>query len=184
VKTSRTSSRTTGSPAARRGVSLVECMVSLVICSGLLTAVAVATRTSFDAVELNDQFTRATQSTRVTMNHLLAEIRRSSSVQVSADRTQLDVIRNDAARPANEVYRSYKYDPAGRRLTAQVFYTGGTSSPVYTLASNVESATFGPAETAPNSTVVVRVPVYLEVTVAKSTILLDGTASPRQAIKY
>ena len=173
-----------GNRAARRGVSLVECMVSLVICSGLLSAVAVATRTSFDAVELNDQFTRATQSSRVTMNHLLAEIRRASSVQVSADRMQLDVIRNDAARPANEVYRSYKYDAAGRKLTAQVFYTGGTSSPVYTLASNVESATFGPPESAPNSTVVVRVPVCIEVAMEKSTILLDGTASPRQAIKY
>src|SRR5687768_5256077 len=109
--TSRSNASATGKRAVRhgvrhfrRGVSLVECMVSLIICSGLLTAVAVATRSSFDAVELNDQFTRATQSSRVTMNHVLTEIRRASSVQVSADRTQLDVIRNDAARPANEVY--------------------------------------------------------------------------------
>ncbi len=184
MKASRSTSCDSRRPGARRGVSLVECMVSLIICSGLLTAVAVATRTSFDAVELNDQVSRATQSTRVTMNHVLAEIRRASSVQVSADRSRLDVIRNDAVRPANEVYRSYKYDPAGRKLTAQVFYTGGTSSPLYTLASNVESASFGPAETAPNSTVVVRVPVFIEVKVVNSTILLDGTASPRQAIKY
>jgi type II secretory pathway pseudopilin PulG len=169
---------------AHRGVTMVECMVSLVICSGLLSAVAVAFRTSFSAVELNDQFSRATQASRVTMNHLLSEVRRATSVQVSADRTQLDVIRGEAARPPNEVYRSYKYDGAGRKMTLQVFYQGGTSGPVYTLASNVEGASFGPGETAPNSTVVVRVPVVIEVKVDKCTILLNGTAAPRQALKY
>jgi hypothetical protein len=159
-------------------------MVALLICSGLLTAVAAAFKTSFAAVDLNDQFNRATQSSRVAMNHLLTEVRRANSVQVSADRMTLDVIRAEAVRLPDEVYRSYKYDPAGRKLTVQTFFVGGTTGPLYTLAGNVESAEFGPAETAPNSTLVVRVPVRVEVRADKSTIVLNGTASPRQAIKY
>lgn len=169
---------------ARRGISLTECMVSLVICSGLLSAVSVAFRTSFSAVELNDQFSRATQSSRVTMNHVLTEIRRANSVQVSADRTQLDVIRADGVRLPNEVHRTYKFDGAGRKLTVQTFFSDGTSGPLYTLSSNVDSAEFGPAETAPDSTVVVRVPVRIEVRADASTIVLNGTAAPRQAITY
>ena len=186
----RTGPKPTPKPApkpartGRRGISLTECMISLAICSGLLSAVAVAFRTSFGAVALNDQHSRATQSSRVTMNHVLAEIRRANSVQVSADRTQLDVIRAEAVRLPNEVYRSYKFDPSGRKLTVQTFFSGGTSGPLYTLSGNVDSAEFGPAETAPGSTTVVRVPVRVEVRVDRSTIVLNGTAAPRQAIKY
>ena len=182
MKTSRSYSTSKG--AARRGLSVTECMVSLAICSGLLSAVAAAFKTSFNAVNLNDQFNRATQSSRVAMSHLLAEVRRANSVQVSADRMTLEVIRAEAVRLPNEVYRTYKYDPAGRRLTVQTFFVGGTSGSVYTLSSNIESADFGPAELAPNSTVVVRVPIRVEVKVDSSTIVLNGTASPRQAIKY
>ena len=182
MKTSRFNRTPTRTP--RRGLSLTECMVSLLICSGLLSAVAAAFRTSFSAVELNDQFNRGTQSSRVAMNHLLAEVRRANSVQVSADRMTLDVIRAEAVRLPDEVYRSYKFDPAGRKLTVQTFFVGNTGGPLYTLATNVESAEFGPAETAPSSTVVVRVPVRVEVRVDKSTIVLNGTASPRQALKY
>ncbi|HEX2973414.1 MAG TPA: prepilin-type N-terminal cleavage/methylation domain-containing protein, partial [Tepidisphaeraceae bacterium] len=46
----------------RRGLSLVEVMISLVICSLLLTAVATAFRASTMAIEDNDQFFRASQA--------------------------------------------------------------------------------------------------------------------------
>jgi Tfp pilus assembly protein PilW len=167
----------------RRGISMIECCFALAICSGLLTAVALAFKTSFDAVQLNDEFTRATQASRVSMNQLLMEIRRSSSVQVLDDKT-LDVIRIESARPSNEIYRRYSYDSSARKLTFQVFYAGGTSGPLHTLASNVQSAKFGPAETVPESGVVVQVPVVITVKLGKSEIVLDGTAGPRQALAY
>src|SRR5215218_4356873 len=78
-------------PGARRGLSIVEVMISLTICSFLLVAVAAAYNASASAVEMNDRFFRATQAGRVTMNQLLTEIRRADAVQVFTD--HIDVIR-------------------------------------------------------------------------------------------
>ena len=44
----------------------------------------------------------------------------------------------------NEVYRRYRFDSAGGKLTLQIYYAGNAAGPVYTLASNISAATFGP----------------------------------------
>jgi len=71
---------TTASRRPRRGLSIVEVMISLTITSFLLVAVAAAYNASASAVEMNDRFFRATQAGRVTMNQLLTEIRRADFV--------------------------------------------------------------------------------------------------------
>ena len=165
----------------RRGLGIVEAVISLAVSSALLVAVGAAFNSSSRAVQVNEEFFRATQASRVTMNQVLTELRRAASVQASADTRQLDVIRIDAERTPDEIYRRYAFDPANRRATLQVFYGGGTGGPVYTMASNVESATFGPGETAPNSTVVVSVPVRVQVRIKENNIVLHGSAGPRRA---
>src|SRR4051812_31391096 len=75
----------------RRGLSIIEVMISLTISAFLLVAVAAAYNASADAVEMNDKFFRATQAGRVTMNQLLTEIRRADSVEVGTN--YINVIR-------------------------------------------------------------------------------------------
>src|ERR1041384_6192160 len=77
--------------ALRRGLSIVEVLISLAITSVLLTAVSAAFTASSEAVENNDEFFRATQAARVSMTQILTEVRRAKSVNVSSS-TKLDMI--------------------------------------------------------------------------------------------
>ncbi len=58
---------------SRKGLSLAEVMISLAISAMLLTAVAAAFTASSEAIEQNDQFFRASQAARVSMNQILTE---------------------------------------------------------------------------------------------------------------
>ncbi len=172
----------------RRGLSMVELMISLAITSMLLVAVATAYAASASAVKMNDDFFHASQTGRITMNQMLTEIRRADSVQCSTSvNSYFDVIRPDETRTTNEVYRRYSFDSANRRVTLQIFYVGGTAGPLYTLANNVESATFGPPQLGAdsnNASVVQRLPVTIVVTVAKNSVTLNGSNGPRRALRY
>ena len=140
-----------GRRPARRGLSIVEMMISLTISSFLLVAVAAAYNASANAVEMNDRFFRATQAGRVTMNQVLTEIRRADWVACSPANDTLYVTRPSQTRTTDEDSREFKYDPGTKKVTLQIHYkntsTGAVwAGPAYTLASNVETATFGPAE--------------------------------------
>lgn len=172
---------------ARRGLSIVEVMISLAISAFLLVAVAAAYSASSSAVEMNDKFFRATQAGRVTMNQLLTEIRRADSVQVFTD--HIDVIRPSTSRLAKETYRTFSYDPAAKQVKLQVHYDATAPSPVgpqYALARNVEATLFGPAETgvdANNAVVVTRVPIQIVVRIGANEVRLSGASGPRRAAK-
>lgn len=168
----------------RSGMSLPEVMISLAISTMLLVAVSSAFSASAAAVEMNDRFFRASQAARVTMNQLLMEIRRCDSVEVGTN--YINIIRPVENLTPGEVYRSYSYDPAGRRITVQIFQAGNVGGPVYTLASNVESAQFGPAEMVKDANeawVVVRVPLTVTTRIDSNDITLNGAAAPRRAQK-
>ena len=171
----------------RRGLSIIEVMISLTISAFLLVAVAAAYSASADAVEMNDRFFRATQAGRVTMNQLLTEIRRADSVDVTT--SVIKIIRPAQSRLPNEMERWYTYDPANKQMTLQVHYlvaSGLPPSPKYSLARNVEGAVFGPAEIqkdANNADIVTRVPVQLVVRIGSNEIRLSGSSGPRRAAK-
>jgi Tfp pilus assembly protein PilW len=172
----------------RLGLSLMEAMISLTICSMLLVATGTAFTASANAMQANTDFNRASQSARVTMNQMLVEIRRADAVSCdpNGDTSYFDVIRPAASLAPNEVYRRYRFDAAGGKLTLQIYYSGSTSSPVYTLASNVNAATFGPpvkGTDANNTTVVQRVPIKITTKTGKNAITLYGSAGPRRALK-
>ena len=180
-------SRTHSSRLTRRGLSMVEAMISLAICSALLVAAGAAFTSSAAAVQVNADFFRASQTARVTMNQMLTEVRRADSVQCSpTNSTYFDVIRPAETITPNEGYRRYAFDSANKRVTLQIYYTGGTTSSLYTLASNVEAAAFGPPQTGAdsnNASVVQRLPITLTVTVGKNRIQLSGSAGPRTALQ-
>ncbi len=168
-----------------RGLSLIEVMVSVTITTMLLLAVGTAYSASASAVKMNDDFFRSSQAARVSLGQMLTEIRRCDSVAVTT--TRLDVIRPDQNRLPNEVYRSFSYDATGKKLTLKVYYANGTSSPTYTLASNVTAVSFGPAETgtdANNATIVLRVPVTITVKNGTNDVQMSGSAGPRRVQQF
>ena len=69
----------TPKPNIRRGLGLVELVVSLAIAAMLLTAVAAAYSATTTAIEMNDQFFRCSQAARVSINQIMAVVRRCQS---------------------------------------------------------------------------------------------------------
>jgi prepilin-type N-terminal cleavage/methylation domain-containing protein len=155
---------------SRRGLSLAEVMISLAISAMLLTAVAAAFSASSEAIETNDEFFRASQAARVSMNQILTEIRRCESVKVASTKTNLAMKAHDGKD------RDYVYDAAARKLQ---LVTSDPMAPNYNLASNCSEASF--AYDNPTGLQVVRVSVTVIVQVGKNQIRLTGSAAPRKA---
>jgi hypothetical protein len=63
----------------RRGIGLVEMLISLTITAALLTATAVAVDTSFRAYQVNQEQSSLNQAARVAMTRMLATIRGTSA---------------------------------------------------------------------------------------------------------
>jgi type II secretory pathway pseudopilin PulG len=179
----------------RRGLSLPEAMISLAITAMLLVAVATAFSGASQAIELNDTFFRCSQAARVTMDQLLGEVRNCDSLDMNTANT-IKIIRpapgsGQYARQASETERDFVYDSANSRITLQIFYSGGTSSPVYELATNVAACAFGPVDMGldyNNATIPIHIPITLTVRAGVgntvSSVVLNGSAGPRRATKY
>jgi prepilin-type N-terminal cleavage/methylation domain-containing protein len=158
----------------RRGLSLVEVMISLAISAMLLTAVAAAFTASSDAIEVNDEFFRASQAARVSMNQILTEIRRANAVQVPTSNKTLSMMTHDGKD------RTYTYDSNAKKL--KLITNDVTTDPDYTLAGNCSTATFD-VDTYKDTggiTHVVRVSVTICVQVGRNQIRLTGSAAPRK----
>ena len=181
--------------AGRSGLSLPEAMISLVITSLLLVAVATAFSSASQAIEVNDSFFRCSQAARVTMDQILAEIRNCDSLDMNTANT-IKIIRpavgsGQYARQTNETERDFVYDTTNKRITLQIFYSVGNPSPVYELASNVVACGFGPPDMGldyNNATIPVHVPITVTVQTGvgnyASSVVLNGSAAPRRATKY
>lgn len=154
---------------SRRGLSLAEVMISLAISAMLLTAVAAAFTASSEAIEQNDEFFRASQAARVSMNQILTEVRRANPVDaVNSNSKDLAMVGHDG-NP-----RDYIYDSVNKKLKLDTHTPG---KPQYTLASNCNDATFAYDIIAGQ---VQRVSVTMIVQVGKNTIRLTGSAAPRK----
>ena len=169
----------------RRGLTLVETMISLTVSATLLASVAVAYNASSTAVTANADFFRCSQAARISMNQMLSEVRQCESVQVYTD--HLDIIRASSMMMTNEVFRRFQYNPTPQTLTLTIY---GANNAVlagpYEMSANVTAMSFGPAVTGTdwNNTVVVQhVPISMTVTIGKNFSTLTGSAGPRRAQK-
>jgi len=161
----------------RKGLGLVEALISLSIAATLLTAVAAAFRASGDAIDMNDDFFRATQAARVSLARMVTQVRRgtpatdtsSSSLHLLTDTGQ-DV--------------SYTYDSSTQQLN--LLTNGNTTATNYVLAHNVSTCTFSTTTGTDSSgaTCVAKVNIVIAVTVGNNQILLSGSAAPRRSIAY
>jgi prepilin-type N-terminal cleavage/methylation domain-containing protein len=173
----------------RRGLTMMEMMVSMSITTMLLAGVAGSFVSSANVVSANDAFFRASQAARVTLNQVVVECRRADAVQCSNTGTYdyIDVIRPVEVLETNEVFRRYRYDVANRQLTMTLRYADGTDGTPRVMVRNVAAATFGPPQMgvdSNNATVVQRLPISVTIGVGPNAITMTGSTSPRRAMKY
>ncbi|MGA2497256.1 MAG: hypothetical protein ABSH20_05920 [Tepidisphaeraceae bacterium] len=169
AKRERTVSRT------RRGLTLIDAMMSLTICALLLGAISAAFAASSQAITANDQFTRCAQSCRVAVDQIMAEVRKADAVQVGT--TSVDVIRPDGSEC------TYAYNAATGSLT--VTLVGDPTT--HTLASSVTTCSFvADIQPDPKTQInrVVRVTTTITITIGQNTVTLGGSAAPRRALVY
>jgi len=151
--------------ARAHGLGLVELLVSLSITSLLLVGVASAFVASAQAVEMNDQFTRATQSARLSIGQITTQARQCQKGVLTDTTSELTM--TDGSR------RLYALDAVKHELQVTLF----TNPPeVHTLARNVDSLHFLTDGTTVNINVVI--------TVGDNSVRLSGSALPRRMVKY
>ena len=118
------------SPRRNRGLGLVELVVSLAIAAMLLTAVAAAYSATTTAIEMNDQFFRASQAARVSINQIMAEVRRCQSGVVDDPSLELTTQLGQK--------RLYTFDNDTKRIT--MTFPDEPTPPTYVLARNVDES--------------------------------------------
>jgi hypothetical protein len=160
---------------ARRGIGLVEALISLAIAAVLLTGVAGAFRVSAEAIDINDQFFRASQAGRVSLNRILTQVRRGSVDEASTS-SSLHLITD-----SNQDL-TYSYDSVNQLLDLTVNSTATTSI----LAHNVTACQFliQLGTDYNNAACVSRVTMQITVQVGANSVLLTDSAAPRRNIVY
>jgi Tfp pilus assembly protein PilW len=150
----------------RRGLGLVEALISLAIVATLLTAVAAAYSASTRAIEVNDQFSRATQAARVTVNYVMADVRKSISGVLDADSLELTMPSGDR--------HIYRFDAVARQLTLTLPDDPG--APTRVMARNVQNVSF----VTEGQTTCLNVTIQI----GDNRITLSGSAMPRRTMSY
>jgi hypothetical protein len=162
----------------RAGLGLVEALISLAIVAMLLTAAGAAFCSSGQAIEVNDEFFRASQAARVSLNRMLTQCRKGTVLTTSAS-TSLD-FNTDLMKDV-----SYSYDATDKEL---LFVTNDDlTDPDYVLARNVTACAFSyvhGTNPATGDDCISRIAISITVTVGNNSITLCGSAAPRAMIAF
>lgn len=163
----------------RRGMTLVELLISLAISATLLVAAAGAYSAAGSAIEVNDQFFRSSQQARVCMGQFVKEVRQAQKV-LSVNSTQVQLI------AANGHDRLWQYVAATTTTPGQIRVIDNTTATTRVAASNVNHAAFNfKSGKIPNKTTwPVQVSLILQVQLGLDQAVLSGGAAPRQEIPY
>jgi type II secretory pathway pseudopilin PulG len=155
-------------PCGRRpaGLGLVELVISLAIAAMLLTAVAAAYAAATSAIEMNDQFFRASQAARVSINQIMSETRKAQSGVVGANSLEIT--------PSIGEKRLYEYDAANQRIT--MTFPDRLVPPTHVLARNVQDVQFF----TDGQTISMRVTIQI----GPNQVTLSGSAMPRRTVQY
>lgn len=162
-------------PPRRRGLGLIELLISLSITAALLTAVAVATVASSKVINETEDFSRAAQTARTTLNLILTDCRRGQPDATGITSTEFRVL------TAENVDRTFRYDAANERIVMIDNDVVGDTGRV--VARHVTSATFY-ADSSGMPLATKRLTLDLTVSVGRNSIHLSGSASPRQNATY
>jgi type II secretory pathway pseudopilin PulG len=160
-------------PRARRrarGLSLIEALISLAITATLLTAVAAAYAAASDAVRMNDQFFRAAQAARVSVNQIMAQVRSAQAGAVDLNSLQLTL--------ADGQQRTYSLDTTTNKLMVTIDGVTPVTAP---LASNVSSLQFTADKDASGH---VSISMNITIKVGSNQIMLNGSSVVRSTVTY
>jgi len=186
----------------RGGLSIVECMISLVIAATLLTATAMAFSATTKAMKYNDEFFNATQAGRVSLLRILKQVRTGTVSEKNPltgvdfndnDVTNVievvtpDTIKSDGTTVLGKDY-VYKYDSTTLPTPTLRMWVKpyATNDPGQVLARNLTSLTFrvGIGTDANNHKCVSLVTVNIVVKIGNNEVRLSGSAAPRQMLTY
>jgi prepilin-type N-terminal cleavage/methylation domain-containing protein len=161
-----------GAPS-RAGLSLVEIMIALAICAMLLTAVGTAFVSSSKVIEHNDQFVRAAQAARISVNVIMNDIRKSQVPDTGTaglvDTERLEV---NVAQSGKLVKRIYTKVGTDLMMTVD----DPIAPQTVRLAGNISALKFTTDGTA--------VSVILTVKVETNQVTMSGSAMPRWLMKF
>lgn len=161
----------------RRGLGLVEALIALAITASLLTAVGVAFTSAGNAIQMNDNFFRASQAARVSLEKILTQVRRGAVDEASTS-SNLHLI-TDGGQDI-----SYVPDLANNRLLMKT--NSSSTDPDYVMARNVTQCTIGVVLGTDynNAPCVSKVNIEIAVKVGNNEVRMSGAAVPRQNLIY
>jgi len=112
-------------PAGRGGFTILELLMSLLLMSMLLTAIALAMRASMDSYEQNRNAAAVNQTARALATRMQREIRQAEAVDFAytAGASQV-VITPPAVAGLQEII--YSYNSSNQTLTQSLHYTSGS----------------------------------------------------------
>jgi hypothetical protein len=160
-----------------RGIGMIEALIGLAIAAALLTAVAIGFVASACAISENDEFFRAAQSGRVSLNRILTQVRRGTPANDStATSLHLLTDRGDDV--------TYRYDASSKTLS--LVTNTIVTDPDYVIARNVSRCSFGTQSGVDPTghTCISRATVMIAVTIGDNQILYSGSAAPRRSLAY
>ena len=194
--------RPCGAGARRGGLSIVECMISLVIAATLLTATAMAFSATTKAMKYNDEFFNSTQAGRVCLLRILKQVRtgtvseknpltgndfNDNDLSNAIEVVTPDVVKSDGTTVYGKDY-VYKYDSTTLPTPTLRMWTKPypVGDPGQVLARNLTSLTFriGIGTDANNHKCVSQVTVSIVVKIGNNEVRLSGSAAPRQMLTY
>src|SRR5262245_44106946 len=149
----------------RAGLSLIECLISLAIAATLLTAVAAAYEASASAIRLNDEFFRASQAARVSINQILEDVRKCQSFAPPVGNVLS--ITTDMGKE-----HTFAYDAANRTLTLTRDDAPIGFPPTVIMARNVDSVQMEANDQS--------ISITIRVGVGSNSITLNGSALLRR----
>jgi YD repeat-containing protein len=140
--------------------------MAVAITAALLTAAAAAYMASAAAIEHNERFFRAAQTARVSVNRIMADVRKCESGEVDTDFVELKM-------PDGQT-RRYTYDAKTR--TINLTFPDDPDPVSHVLARNVESAEFRNTDKA--------VSLVVNIEIESSRVSLSGASTPRRLMTY
>jgi Tfp pilus assembly protein PilW len=176
------------SEASRRGMLMIEMMISLMISAMLLLAIGAAYTATSKAITVNEDFFTASQAARVSMNQMLSVLRRCDSCQPGGydgitsvwTSSSMGVNYHDPGTTTNHTC-TYKFTNNQLQLI--------TNNTTYSLANNVSAMTFT-TDMAPDpqsqsgAKRPVRITIDMTLTVGKQNVRLTASAVPRNTVLY
>jgi len=161
-------------------------LISLALCATLMVAIAAAVTASAAASRENDEFFRASQAARVTLQQLITEVRRGW-VDTASTTTSLHLLTAAGSQVAHD--RTYTYYPpttAPNTPSAQVrlITNDDATDPDYVMARNVSAMSFAiqRGTDSAGAACVTEVTITITVTVGNNQGCLCGSASPRRSL--